>query len=194
MSQLEEFSELQELKEQFNLISEKLEQQVIINKALIHESMNKKISYVDRTFKIYSILVIIATPIFLGLLLLHNAHWAVIIFALLSLLSEGVLYYTAFHKLNSNDLLMLGFVDAMERVAKFKKRIKTITCIMLIPGIALFIIYVGLTTNFNFDINIVIYYAIFVSVAFIWELLRTKKMFRQLDGILAQIKEIRGEV
>ena len=194
MSQLEEFSELQELKEQFNLISEKLEQQVIINKALIHESMNKKISYVDRTFKIYSILVIIATPIFLGLLLLHNAHWAVIIFALLSLLSEGVLYYTAFHKLNSNDLLMLGFVDAMERVAKFKKRIKTITCIMLIPGIALFIIYVGLTTNFNFDINIVIYYAIFVSAAFIWELLRTKKMFRQLDGILAQIKEIRSEV
>ena len=75
MSQLEEFSELQELKEQFNLISEKLEQQVIINKALIHESMNKKISYVDRTFKIYSILVIIATPIFLGLLLLHNARF-----------------------------------------------------------------------------------------------------------------------
>ncbi|MBR5898461.1 MAG: hypothetical protein IKZ14_03220 [Muribaculaceae bacterium] len=192
MSQLEEISELQELKEQFNLISEKLEQQVIINKTLIHESMNKKISYVDRTFKIYSILVIIATPIFLGLLLLHNAHWAVIIFALLSLLSEGVLYYTAFHKLNSNDLLMLGFVDAMGRVAKFKKRIKTITCIMLIPGIALFIIYVGLTTNFNFDINIVIFYAIFVSAAFIWELLRTKKMFRQLDGILAQIKEIRS--
>ena len=42
MSQLEEISELQELKEQFNLISEKLEQQVIINKTLIYESMTKK--------------------------------------------------------------------------------------------------------------------------------------------------------
>ena len=146
----------------------------------------------DRTFKIYSILAIIATPIFLGLLLLHNAHWAVILFALLSLLTEGVLYYTAFHKLNSKDLLMLGFVDAMERVAKFKKRIKIITCVMLIPAIALFIILVGLTTNFNFDINTVIFYAIFVSATFIWELFRTKKMFRELEGILAQIKEIRG--
>ena len=192
MSQLEEISELQELKEQFNLISEKLEQQVIINKTLIYESMTKKISYVDRTFKIYSILAIIATPIFLGLLLLHNAHWAVILFALLSLLTEGVLYYTAFHKLNSKDLLMLGFVDAMERVAKFKKRIKIITFVMLIPAIALFIIFVGLTTNFNFEINTVIFYAIFVSAAFIWELFRTKKMFRELEGILAQIKEIRG--
>lgn len=194
MSQFEEFTELQELKEQFNLISVKLEQQVIINKTLIHESMTKKISYVDRTYKIYFILVIITTPIFIGLLFLHNAHWAMILFALLSLLAEGVLYHTAFNKLNSKELLILGFVDAMERVAKFKKQIKLTTCIMLIPAIALFIIFVGLTTNFNFDINTVIFYAIFVSAAFIWELFRTKKMFRQLDGILAQIKEIRGEV
>lgn len=42
MAQVIEMEELQELKEQFNLISEKLEKQKIINETLIKESMTKK--------------------------------------------------------------------------------------------------------------------------------------------------------
>ena len=43
-----DFAELQELREQFNILSEKLEKQIIINETLIKESMKKKLSYVEK--------------------------------------------------------------------------------------------------------------------------------------------------
>ena len=58
-----ESKELQELSEQFNLISEKLEKQTIINEILIKESMKKNVSYVEKTYKLYITAVIICAPI-----------------------------------------------------------------------------------------------------------------------------------
>ena len=49
-----ESKELQELREQFNLISDKLEKQTIINETLIKESMKKNVSYVEKTYKLYT--------------------------------------------------------------------------------------------------------------------------------------------
>ena len=43
-----DMKELQELREQFSIINEKLEKQAIINEALIKESMKENVSYVMR--------------------------------------------------------------------------------------------------------------------------------------------------
>lgn len=48
MTQVVDMVELQELKDQFNLINEKLEKQIVINETLIKESMRRKISYVEK--------------------------------------------------------------------------------------------------------------------------------------------------
>ena len=58
-----EMKELQELREQFCLINEKLEKQVIINEALIKDSMKKKLSYINRTYKMYVWALVITTPL-----------------------------------------------------------------------------------------------------------------------------------
>ena len=68
-----DFAELQELKEQFNILSEKLEKQTIINETLIKESMKKKLSYVERTYKMYKIEIEITTPLLIAILFLYKA-------------------------------------------------------------------------------------------------------------------------
>ena len=45
-----DFAELQELKNQFSLLNEKLEKQRIINEEMIQESMKEKLSYIERWY------------------------------------------------------------------------------------------------------------------------------------------------
>lgn len=191
MAQVIEMEELQELKEQFNLISEKLEKQKIINETLIKESMTKKISYVEKVQKWYFIAAILVSPLMLAFLLLYKTHWAVILFVLGTLGLEAYLHYRTFRTLNPKGLMDLGLVDAIERVSRFKKYYNIVTWVMAIPAFAIFILFIGLITNYTFHFGTLIYYGVFVSVAMIWEFVRKRKMFARLDEVLKQIKELR---
>ena len=191
MAQVIEMEELQELKEQFNLISEKLEKQKIINETLIKESMTKKISYVEKVQKWYFIAAILVSPLVLAFLLLYKAHWAVILFVFVALGLEAYLHYRTFRTLNPEGLMDLGLVDAMERVSRFKKNFNIVTWVMVIPAFAIFILFIGLITNYTFHLGTMIYYGVFVSVAMILEFVRKRKLFARLDEVLKQIKELR---
>lgn len=188
-----DFAELEELKTQFNLLNEKLEKQQIINENLIKESMTRKISYVERFHKMYFIVAAMITPLFVAIMLLYKANWAIIAFALTSLVVEIILHYKAFRTLCPKELLDMKLIDAMERVSRFKKQYKIATWIMLIPSLLIFVMFIGLVTNYSFDMGHVIYYGLFVATAMIWEFTRTRKLFKNLDEVLRQIKELRSE-
>lgn len=188
-----DFAELQELKEQFRIINEKLEKQTIINETRIKESMKKKLSYVDRTYKMYKTACVITTPLFIALLFLFNASLVLCIFAVMSLIVEVILYRREYRKLNTTELMSLSHIEAVERVITFKKNIKKNIIVMLIPGIILFIAFIGLVTDYKFEISTVMYYAIFCLLALTYEYVRTKKMFSKLDSVLKQIKELKVE-
>ncbi|MEE1339116.1 MAG: hypothetical protein UHD04_09235, partial [Muribaculaceae bacterium] len=81
MEKTMDFAELEELKAQFNILNEKLEKQTIINEKLIKESMKQKLSYVDRTYKMYKIAIVITTPLLIALLFLYKASLVLCIFA-----------------------------------------------------------------------------------------------------------------
>lgn len=188
-----DFAELEELKTQFNLLNEKLEKQQIINENLIKESMTRKISYVERFHKMYFIVAAMITPLFVAIMLLYKANWAIIAFALTSLVVEIILHYKAFRTLCPKELLDMKLIDAMERVSRFKKQYKIATWIMLIPSLLIFVMFIGLVTNYSFDMGHVIFYGLSCLAAMIWELTRTRKLFSRLDGVLKQIKELKGE-
>ena len=188
-----EMKELQELREQFNLINEKLEKQVIINEALIKESMKKKLSYINRTYKMYVWALVITTPLLIALLALHKASLGLWIFIVVALLVEFFLNSRLYRKLNTKDLMSLGHVEAVERVAVFKKNYKKITIAMLVPAMVLFVSFIGLVSDYRFDMGTVMYYSIFIVIALTYEFVRSKKMFLKLDSVLKQIKELRGE-
>lgn len=188
-----EMKELQELREQFCLINEKLEKQVIINEALIKESMKKKLSDINRTYKMYVWALVITTPLLIALLALHKASLGLWIFIVVALLVEFFLNSRLYRKLNTKDLMSLGHVEAVERVAVFKKNYKKITIAMLVPAMVLFVSFIGLVSDYRFDMGTVIYYSIFIVIALTYEFVRSKKMFLKLDSVLKQIKELRGE-
>lgn len=188
-----EMKELQELREQFCLINEKLEKQVIINEALIKESMKKKLSYINRTYKMYVWALVITTPLLIALLALHKASLGLWIFIVVALLVEFFLNSRLYRKLNTKDLMSLGHVEAVERVAVFKKNYKKITIAMLVPAMVLFVSFIGLVSDYRFDMGTVMYYSIFIVIALTYEFVRSKKMFKKLDSVLKQIKELRGE-
>lgn len=188
-----EMKELQELREQFCLINEKLEKQVIINEALIKESMKKKLSDINRTYKMYVWALVITTPLLIALLALHKASLGLWIFIVVALLVEFFLNSRLYRKLNTKDLMSLGHVEAVERVAVFKKNYKKITIAMLVPAMVLFVSFIGLVSDYRFDMGTVMYYSIFIVIALTYEFVRSKKMFLKLDSVLKQIKELRGE-
>ena len=191
MTQVVDMIELQELKDQFNLINEKLEKQIIINETLIKESMTQKISYVEKVQKRYFIITLLASPLMIALLLLYKAHWALVLFVLVALGIEGFLHYRAYRILSPKELMDMGFVDAMERVSRFKRFSNIVTWVMAIPAFAIFILFIGLITNYTFHLGTMIYYGVFVSVAMILEFVRKRKLFARLDEVLKQIKELR---
>ena len=188
-----DFAELQELREQFNILSEKLEKQIIINETLIKESMKKKLSYVEKYYRWYFISYVLVAPAFAGILIYKNAHLGVIIFAMVLLLCEAMLYYWEYRKLNPKDFMAMRFVDAMEKVSQFKKRYNLVERVMLFPSIVLFVLYVGLVSNYTFDVGTIIYYLICIIIIYIGMFNSKKKMFSRLDAVLKQIKELRSE-
>ena len=188
-----DFAELQELREQFNILSEKLEKQTIINETLIKESMKKKLSYVDRTYKMYKIALVITTPLLIALLFLYKASLVFCVFVVMLLIVEMILYRREFRKLDTKELMSLNHIEAVERVVTFKKNFKRNSIVMLIPSIIIFIAFIGLVTDYKFDMGTVIFYAIFVLLALTYEFVRYKKMFSKLDAILKQIKELCSE-
>ena len=191
MAQVIEIGELQELKEQFILLNEKLEKQKIINETLIKESMTQKISYVEKVQKRYFIITLLASPLMIALLLLYKAHWALVLFVLVALGIEGFLHYRAYRILSPKELMDMGFVDAMERVSRFKRFSNIVAWVMAIPALIMFVMFIGLVTNYTFHFGTIIYYSVFVSAAMIWEFVRKRKMYARLDEVLKQINELR---
>lgn len=192
MTQVIEMGELQEIKEQFILLTEKLEKQKIINEMLVKESMTQKMSYVEKVQKRYFIIAILVCPLMMALLLLYKAHWAFVLFVLLALVIETFLHYHAYRILKPKNLLDMGFVDAMERVSRFKKFFNIVTWVMAIPALFMFIMFIGLITNYTFHSGTMIYYGAFVLAATILEFVRKRKMFARLDQVLKQINELRA--
>lgn len=191
MTQVIEMGELQELKEQFILLNEKLEKQKIINETLIKESMTQKISYVEKVQKRNFIITLLVSPLMIALLLLNKAHWAFVLFVLVALGIEGFLHYRAYRILTPKKLMDMGFVDAMERVSRFKRFSNIVTWVMAIPALIIFVMFIGLITNYTFHFGTIIYYGVFVSAAMIWEYVRKRKMYARLDEVLKQINELR---
>lgn len=137
--------------------------------------------------------LVITTPLLIALLALHKASLGLWIFIVVALLVEFFLNSRLYRKLNTKDLMSLGHVEAVERVAVFKKNYKKITIAMLVPAMVLFVSFIGLVSDYRFDMGTVIYYSIFIVIALTYEFVRSKKMFLKLDSVLKQIKELRGE-
>ena len=189
-----DFAELQELKEQFNLINDKLENQEIINDYLMKESIQNKMSYFDKLYRFRLITSIIAMPIVYLLSKLDPRipiEFVLFIgeFAIVNLIFDVKCYEI----LSPKNIIQIDMVTAVENILRFrklrnmlKKIVWGITTIMLVWLVAIF-------SDYKWEWEYMVMGLMWISTLVYTELKYNRKVNTTLDETLDIIDKLKSE-
>ena len=191
-----DFAELQELKNQFNLLDMKLEKQRIINEEMIQESMKEKLSYIERWYQYRLRVCTIAAPIvsFIFMARYINegfGHWGFSLLILLTGLIELYLDRKSYQALDIKNIPNLSMTEATENVTKHRHLIKQTNKILILPSIVLVVWAILIACNYSWNLPILAITIFMVGIAISWGLYLTKQNRKKLESVLEQIKKLR---
>ena len=191
-----DFAELQELKNQFSLLNEKLEKQRIINEELIQESMKEKLSYIEKWYQYRLRVCTIAAPIvsFIFMVRYINegfGHWGFSLLILLTGLIELYLDRKSYQALDIKNIPNLSMTEATENVTKHRHLIKQTNKILILPSIVLVVWAILIACNYSWNLPILAITIFMVGIAISWGLYLAKQNRKKLESVLEQIKKLR---
>ena len=191
-----DFTELQELKNQFSLLNEKLEKQRIINEEMIQESMKEKLSYIERWYQYRLRVCTIAAPIvsFIFMVRYINegfGHWGFSLLILLTGLIELYLDRKSYQALDIKNIPNLSMTEATENVTKHRHLIKQTNKILILPSIVLIVWAILIACNYSWNLPILAITIFMVGIAISWGLYLAKQNRKKLESVLEQIKKLR---
>ena len=191
-----DFTELQELKNQFSLLNEKLEKQRIINEEMIQESMKEKLSYIERWYQYRLRVCTIAAPIvsFIFMARYINegfGHWGFSLLILLTGLIELYLDRKSYQALDIKNIPNLSMTEATENVTKHRHLIKQTNKILILPSIVLIVWAILIACNYSWNLPILAITIFMVGIAISWGLYLAKQNRKKLESVLEQIKKLR---
>ena len=191
-----DFTELQELKNQFNLLDMKLEKQRIINEEMIQESMKEKLSYIERWYQCRLRVCTIAAPIvsFIFMVRYINegfGHWGFSLLILLTGLIELYLDRKSYQALDIKNIPNLSMTEATENVTKHRHLIKQTNKILILPSIVLVVWAILIACNYSWNLPILAITIFMVGIAISWGLYLAKQNRKKLESVLEQIKKLR---
>ena len=191
-----DFVELQELKNQFNLLDMKLEKQRIINEEMIQESMKEKLSYIERWYQYRLRVCTIAAPIvsFIFMARYINegfGHWGFSLLILLTGLIELYLDRKSYQALDIKNIPNLSMTEATENVTKHRHLIKQTNKILILPSIVLVVWAILIACNYSWNLPILAITIFMVGIAISWGLYLAKQNRKKLESVLEQIKKLR---
>ena len=191
-----DFAELQELKNQFSLLNEKLEKQRIINEEMIQDSMKEKLSYIERWYQYRLRVCTIAAPIvsFIFMARYINegfGHWGFSLLILLTGLIELYLDRKSYQALDIKNIPNLSMTEATENVTKHRHLIKQTNKILILPSIVLIVWAILIACNYSWNLPILAITIFMVGIAISWGLYLAKQNRKKLESVLEQIKKLR---
>ena len=191
-----DFAELQELKNQFSLLNEKLEKQRIINEEMIQESMKEKLSYIERWYqyrlRVCTIAVPIVSFIFMARYINEGfGHWGFSLLILLTGLIELYLDRKSYQALDIKNIPNLSMTEATENVTKHRHLIKQTNKILILPSIVLIVWAILIACNYSWNLPILAITIFMVGIAISWGLYLAKQNRKKLESVLEQIKQLR---
>ena len=191
-----DFEELQELKNQFNLLDMKLEKQRIINEEMIQESMKEKLSYIEKWYQYRLRVCTIAAPIvsFIFMVRYINegfGHWGFSLLILLTGLIELYLDRKSYQALDIKNIPNLSMTEATENVTKHRHLIKQTNKILILPSIVLVVWAILIACNYSWNLPILAITIFMVGIAISWGLYLAKQNRKKLESVLEQIKKLR---
>lgn len=192
-----DLSELQELKEQFNLMDAKLEKQRIINEKMLEKSMKENLSHIERWYQYRLRVCSISAPLvsFIFLVKFYDqgiAYWGFCLMIMAVALLELYLDRKSYHALDISNLPNLSMAQATENVIRHKKYRSMTNWLLLVPGTALVVWTILIASNFTWDLRIIAITTFTMGVSILWGLRQSKKNGKRLDDVLEHIEELRG--
>ena len=191
-----DFAELQELKNQFNLLNEKLEKQRIINEEVIQESMKEKLSYIERWYRNQFQKNTIAAPIvaiIFMILYIYNGfgHWGFSVLILLICILQHFLYKKCYQALDIKNLPYLNMTQATENIIKHKQLHSLANKILILPLIVLIVWTILIASGYTWNLKVIAITVFMMGVSISWGLSEMKKNQKRLEAVLDQIKKLR---
>ena len=191
-----DFEELQELKNQFNLLDVKLEKQRIINEEMIQESMKEKLSYIEKWYRDKLIVCLVAAPIasifFYGKYITEGfGHWGFSLMILVIGLLEFFLDRKSYKALDVKNLSNMNMTQATENIIKHKQLRNMTNKISILPFIILTIWTILIASGYTWNLPIIMFTIFMFGISFSCELYQMKKNQKRLESVLEQIKKLR---
>ena len=191
-----DFEELQELKNQFSLLNEKLEKQRIINEEMIQESMKEKLSYIERWYRNRFYTCVVAAPIVSIIFIVRNitegvGDWTFGFMILLVALVELYFDRKAYRVLDIKNLPNLNMTQATENVIKHKQLRSLANKVLLLPFIVVIVWTILVAGGYTWNLKIISVTVFMMGLSFSYGFQQMKKNQKRLEAVLEQIKKLR---
>ena len=186
-----DFEELQELKNQFNLLDMKLEKQRIINEEMIQESMKEKLSYIEKWYKNQFYKNTIAAPIVGIVFMIGFGYWGFSALILTICILQYFLYKRCYLALDIKNLPYLNMTQAMENIIKHKQYHSLTNKILILPIIVLIVWTILIASEYTWNPKIIVLTVFMMGISISWGLSQMKKNQKRLEAVLEQIKQLR---
>ena len=191
-----DFEELQELKNQFDLLNMKLEKQRIINEEMIQESMKEKLSYIERWYRNRFYTCVVAAPIVSIIFIVRNitegvGDWTFGFMILLVALVELYFDRKAYRVLDIKNLPNLNMTQATENVIKHKQLRSLANKVLLLPFIVVIVWTILVAGGYTWNLKIISVTVFMMGLSFSYGFQQMKKNQKRLESVLEQIKKLR---
>ena len=191
--QIIESNELSELKDQFALMTTKLEKQKIINDELLKESMTTKLSHIERWYHFRFRIDIIAAPIisivsFAQYMNEGFRYWGFSLLVLAIGLTDFLLNRKSYKILDISNLPNLSMTNASEKVVRHKQLHSMINKIFLLPMTILIVWTIAIACNYTWNLQIIALVVFMLVVSISFGIRQMKRNRKRLETVLHQIK------
>ena len=192
-----DFAELQELKNQFNLLDMKLEKQRIINEEMIQESMKEKLSYIERWYRNRFYTCVVAAPIVSIIFIVRNitegvGDWTFGFMILLVALVELYFDRKAYRVLDIKNLPNLNMTQATENVIKHKQLRSLANKVLLLPFIVVIVWTILVAGGYTWNLKIISVTVFMMGLSFSYGFQQMKKNQKEMLEIKSTVAEMKN--
>ena len=193
-----DFKELEELKQQFVFLDEKLEKQRIISEEIIGEAIKEKLSYIEKWYKNRFKVSLVSAPIvgivFLCMYIGKGAgYWGFGLFILAVGVLEYLLNRRCYKALNIKQLPSMSMTEAQERIVNHKRLRSFTDKVLAIPYIALIAWTILVASGFAWNTVVIVITVFAMALSISLGYCQQKANGKRLDAVLKHIKSLRVE-
>ena len=193
-----EFKELEELKQQFNLLDEKLEKQRIINEEIIGETIKEKLSHIEKWYRNRFKVSLVSAPIVgITFLIMYVGkgvgYWGFGMFILAVGAFEYLLNRRCYKALDIKQLPSMSLTEAQERIVNHKRLRSFTDKVLALPYIALIAWTILVASGFAWNTVVIAVTVFAMALSVSLGYCQQKANKKRLDAVLKNIKSLRGE-